>query len=269
MTKPQIESEPTPPFPGQKLEKPGLEADMKMRPRYEALRYKAAGKLEGKIALVTGGDSGIGRAVAVLFAREGADVAITCLSAERIDAAETQRAVEAEGRRSITIEGDVRDAQFCRELIDRTIAQLGRIDILVSNAAYQNRRAAIEDLTDEEFDIIRRHTTIGAQLLSNGQSELVQLAETIALTHHERWDGNGYPSGLAGEDIPLPARIVSVTDVFDALVNERPYKPSWSVDEAVAEIETQKGRQFDPQVVEAFLPLAQRYGKVNGRPRQG
>src|SRR4051794_22184120 len=101
MAYPQIKSEPKPPFPKQKLPKPGIEADLKPRPKYQATRYKAAGKLENLVALITGGDSGIGRAVAVLYAREGADVAITALRAERRDANETRRAVEAEGRQCL------------------------------------------------------------------------------------------------------------------------------------------------------------------------
>lgn len=107
-------------------------------------------------------------------------------------------------------------------------------------------------LTDEEFAIIKTHTTIGEQLLSGGSSELVQVAHRIAASHHERWDGRGYPRGLAGEDIPIEGRIVAVADVFDALTHERPYKKAWPVEQAVAEIEAQSGRQFDPQVVWAF-----------------
>ena len=110
-------------------------------------------------------------------------------------------------------------------------------------------------LTNEEFDLMKTHTTIGAQMLSNGQSLLLKMAETIALTHHERWDGRGYPKGLAGEDIPLVGRIVAVADVFDALRSERPYKTPWTLEETRAEIEAQAGKQFDAQVVEAFIKL--------------
>lgn len=149
---PQVQSEPAPPFPAQKLPKPGLEADMKTRPKYEAPHYKAANKLDGKVALITGGDSGIGRAVAVLFAREGADVAIACLPEEHVDADETRRAVEAEGRRCLTLAGDVADRTCCARLVDDTVQAFGRLDILVSNAAHQNRKESLEDVSDEEFD---------------------------------------------------------------------------------------------------------------------
>jgi HD-GYP domain-containing protein (c-di-GMP phosphodiesterase class II) len=110
-------------------------------------------------------------------------------------------------------------------------------------------------LTYEEFEQIKTHTTIGAEILSGSRSQLLGMAERIALTHHERWDGRGYPRGLAGEQIPLPGRIVAVADVFDALTHERPYKPAWSLQEAVAEIPSQAGGQFDPDVVGAFLQL--------------
>jgi NAD(P)-dependent dehydrogenase (short-subunit alcohol dehydrogenase family) len=152
MSRPQIESEPKPPFPARKLDKPGLEADLRPRPRYQARQYKPANKLEGKIALVTGGDSGIGRAVAVLFAREGADVAITALPAEEKDARDTRRAIEAEGRRCIVLQGDLTSGEFCQQCVEETVAQLGQLDILVSNAAHQNRKDSIEEVTDEEFD---------------------------------------------------------------------------------------------------------------------
>jgi putative two-component system response regulator len=110
-------------------------------------------------------------------------------------------------------------------------------------------------LTDEEFATIKTHAVLGAQMLSGGRSELVQMAECIALTHHERWDGRGYPRGLSGDDIPIEGRIVAIADVFDALTNERPYKRAWPIDEALAEIQAQSGRQFDPAVVEAFMKV--------------
>jgi putative two-component system response regulator len=110
-------------------------------------------------------------------------------------------------------------------------------------------------LVPEELDIMKKHTLIGGTLLKGGQSPVVRLAETIALTHHERFDGNGYPCGLKGDEIPLEGRILSVVDVFDALTHERPYKKAWSVPDALAEIARQKGYQFDPEVVDAFLSL--------------
>jgi NAD(P)-dependent dehydrogenase (short-subunit alcohol dehydrogenase family) len=152
MGKPQIEAEPKPPFSKQKLEKPGLEAELSPRPRYRAPKYKPAGKLDGKVALVTGGDSGIGRAVAVIYAREGADVAFTALPAEHQDALETRRAIEAAGRRAIVIEGDLTDPDVCIEAVERTVAELGRLDILVHNAAHQNRKDSLEEVEEEEWD---------------------------------------------------------------------------------------------------------------------
>jgi putative two-component system response regulator len=110
-------------------------------------------------------------------------------------------------------------------------------------------------LTAAEFAQMQTHTTIGAQLLAHGTSRLVQVAEQIALTHHERWDGIGYPHGRCGASIPIAGRIVAIADVFDALTSQRPYKAAWSGQQALAEINEQQGRQFDPQVVEAFLEI--------------
>jgi NAD(P)-dependent dehydrogenase (short-subunit alcohol dehydrogenase family) len=149
---PQIRSEPKPRFPEQHQDAPGIEAHLEPRPRYEARRYRAAGKLEGKSALVTGGDSGIGRAVAVLYAREGADVAIAYLPQEQRDAEETRHAIESEGRRCLLVPGDLTSARACDDAVERTVSSFGALDILVSNAAYQRRKADIEDITDQEFD---------------------------------------------------------------------------------------------------------------------
>jgi response regulator RpfG family c-di-GMP phosphodiesterase len=110
-------------------------------------------------------------------------------------------------------------------------------------------------LDPEERAVIERHTAIGAELLAGSRSKLVQAAEVIALTHHERWDGAGYPAGLAGEEIPLAGRICAICDVFDALVSNRPYKAAWPVEEALEEIREQGGRQFDPRLTELFLAL--------------
>jgi len=110
-------------------------------------------------------------------------------------------------------------------------------------------------LSGEEFETIKTHTTIGAEILSGSRSPLLVMAEQIALTHHERWDGQGYPHGLRSEQIPLSGRIVAVADVFDALTHDRPYKRAWHVREALAEILREAGRHFDPEVVQAFSSL--------------
>jgi len=142
--------EPQNPMPAQHLRKPGREADLELQPRWQAPDYRGSGKLEGMAAIVTGADSGIGRAVAVLFAREGADVAVLYLD-EREDAERTKRAVEAEGRRCIAIAGDVRDSRFCERAVEKVRKAFGRIDVLVNNAAFQQHVARIEDLGDEQL----------------------------------------------------------------------------------------------------------------------
>jgi NAD(P)-dependent dehydrogenase (short-subunit alcohol dehydrogenase family) len=142
---------PEPPFPKQHHPKPGHEARIDPRPMYDAPFYIGSRKLDGMVALITGGDSGIGRAVAVLFAREGADVAISYLS-EDADADETRHAVEQEGRRCILLKGDVRQRDYCADAVGETVKQFGRLDILVNNAAFQIHSTDFEDLTEEHFD---------------------------------------------------------------------------------------------------------------------
>ena len=142
---------PAPPLPKQHLNKPGSEADLHPEPMYQAPGYKGSDKLEGKVALITGGDSGIGRAVAVLFAREGADIAIAYLS-EHEDAEETKRAVEKEGRSCIALSGDVSDPKFCEHAVEWTVSQFGKLDILVNNAAFQQHVNDLEDLSYAQFD---------------------------------------------------------------------------------------------------------------------
>ncbi len=143
---------PEPPFPSEALAKPGLEQDQNLAPMYEAPYWKGSGKLEGKVAVVTGGDSGIGRAVCVLFAREGADIAILHLPHEQQDADIVRDAVRAEGRRAITVGGDVTDRDWCFEAVNMILEQLGQIDVLVNNAAFQLHVSRFEDLTEEHFD---------------------------------------------------------------------------------------------------------------------
>src|SRR4051794_37747709 len=125
---PQLRTEPKPPFASQHQRAPGLESKLSPPPRWEAPRYRAAGKLEGKVALITGGDSGIGRAVAFLYAREGADLAIVHLPEEQRDAEVTRQAIEEEGRRCLDLPGDLRDPKFCRDVVERTVRELGRLD---------------------------------------------------------------------------------------------------------------------------------------------
>jgi NAD(P)-dependent dehydrogenase (short-subunit alcohol dehydrogenase family) len=143
--------QPVPPMPEQHLAKPGIEAQMALKPKFMAERYKGSGKLAGMTAIVTGADSGIGRAVAVLFAREGADVAVMYLN-EHEDAEETRRCIEAEGQRCVTISGDVKDAAFCNEAVEKVVAEFGRLDVLVNNAAFQEHAGSLLDITEDRLD---------------------------------------------------------------------------------------------------------------------
>lgn len=114
-------------------------------------------------------------------------------------------------------------------------------------------------LTEEEREMMRAHTTIGADILAGSRFELLNLAQEIALSHHERWDGSGYPNRLKGEEIPLSGRIVAVANTFDALVHVRPYKVAWTIEEALEEIQQQRGHHFDPMVVDAFMQVQKNY----------
>lgn len=120
-------------------------------------------------------------------------------------------------------------------------------------------------LTEEEWKIMRQQPAIGAEILGEHEGGVLQLARTIALTHHEKWDGSGYPAGLRGADIPLAARIVAIADVFDALTSVRPYKRAWSVDEALAHIQSQAGIHFDPELVSVFISLRTQLEEIRQR----
>lgn len=158
----QPSNQPKPPFPKQKLSAPpGLESELDPAPRYLAKEYKGAEKLAGKVALITGGDSGIGRSVAVLYAREGADVALVFLPEEQSDAEETAKAIEHEGQRALLLPGDVTDPEFCSEAVARCVKELGKLDILVNNAAYQKHRKELEQVSLEQWDKTFRTNVYG------------------------------------------------------------------------------------------------------------
>jgi len=144
--------EPKPPFPAQKITPPGVESKMHPAPRYEAPFYKGSEKLAGKVALITGGDSGIGRSVAVLFAREGAKIAFTYLPEEITDADVTAEHIEMEGSEALAIEADLSDAEECERVVVAVIERFGQLDILVNNAAYQNHVDDVEKLSLEQWD---------------------------------------------------------------------------------------------------------------------
>jgi NAD(P)-dependent dehydrogenase (short-subunit alcohol dehydrogenase family) len=176
-------------FPPQHLKKPGLEADLKVPPMYQAPGYKGSDKLKDMVAIVTGGDSGIGRAVAVLYAREGADIAIVYLN-EHEDAEETRRAVEKEGRDCILISGDVSDSDFCEEAVARTIDRFSKLDILVNNAAFQQHADDITDISDQHFDRTLKTNLYGYFYMARAAVPKIKSGGAIVM--------NGSVTGLLG-----------------------------------------------------------------------
>jgi PAS domain S-box-containing protein len=197
--------------------------------------------------------------------------------AEILEAAVTERTAELEDARAKTLKRLVLAAEFRdddtfhhTERVSTTAAEIAeRLGLAARQTAVLFEAAPLHDvgkiaipdrilfkpgrLTAEEFDVMKTHAARGEQLLAGSGSPVLQMGAQIARSHHERWDGGGYPDGLAGEQTPLVARIVAVADVFDALTHERTYKPAWSTAEALAEIAAGAGSQFDPRVVEAFL----------------
>ena len=148
----QTGAKPKSPLPPQTQPKPGLDSAMTPEPQYLAPKYKGSGKLAGKVAIITGGDSGIGRSVAVLFAREGANVAIVYLPEEQSDAEVVKQAVEAEGQEALLLPGDVSNPKFCRDAVEKTVKKFGQLDVLVNNAAYQETREQFDDVSEEDWD---------------------------------------------------------------------------------------------------------------------
>ncbi len=181
-TKRGTSRKPKPPFKPQHQPRPGLESKMTPEPRFEAPSYKGSGKLDGRAALITGGDSGIGRAVAVLYAREGADIAIVYLPEEQGDAEVTESAVVAEGRRCLLVPGDVRDPDFCERAVQATIDAFGFIDILVNNAAYQHHQPSIEDISDEQWERTFRTNIFGYFYMARAAIARMQSGSSIVNT---------------------------------------------------------------------------------------
>ena len=223
--KPRTPRQPQPPFAEQHQESPGLESRLDPKPRYDAGAYRAAAKLEGKTALITGGDSGIGRAVAVLYAREGAHVAINYLGQEWPDAEETRRVITEQGGRCLLVPGDLTDAKFCDELVETTVAEFGGLDILVSNAAHQARKEGLDELTDEELELtfstnfyayVRlaraalRHMQAGAVIIAT--SSETGLLGSKKLPDYSATKGaiNAFTKALAQQLIPRGIRVNAI-----------------------------------------------------------
>jgi NAD(P)-dependent dehydrogenase (short-subunit alcohol dehydrogenase family) len=216
---------PRPPFPRQHQRAPGRESQLSPRPRYTAPEYLAAGKLRGKRALITGGDSGIGRAVAVLYAREGADVAISYLPQEQEDAEETRRAVEFTGRRCVLLPADLSDEKAAPQIVARAARELGGLDLLVSNAAHQESKGSIQEVDDRELEFtyrvnffaLVRLVRAAVPLLPPGSAILVTSSETgilgkTSLPDYSSTKGaiNALVKTLAGELLDRGIRVNAV-----------------------------------------------------------
>ena len=215
---------PAPPFPAQHQKKPGVEAALDPAPMYDAPFYKGSGKLKDKVALITGADSGIGRAVAVLFAREGCDVAIAYLS-ETQDAEATRAAVEKEGRRAILLAGDVAEPAFAKTAVDKTLEAFGRLDVLVNNAAFQEHVPALEDLSDEHFDQTLKtnlygyfylakaavpHMAPGSAILMTGSITGIDGSKDLLDYSMTKGGIHAFTRALAGHLIPKGIRVNAV-----------------------------------------------------------
>ena len=215
---------PAPPFPAQHQKKPGVEAALDPAPMYDAPFYKGSGKLKDKVALITGADSGICRAVAVLFAREGCDVAIAYLS-ETQDAEATRAAVEKEGRRAILLARDVAEPAFAKTAVDKTLEAFGRLDVLVNNAAFQEHVPALEDLSDEHFDRTLKtnlygyfylakaavpHMAPGSAILMTGSITGIDGSKDLLDYSMTKGGIHAFTRALAGHLIPKGIRVNAV-----------------------------------------------------------
>lgn len=270
------DGEPRPVVPAQHPGKAGRES--RVRPRAQAPGPRAAGKLAGRTALVTGGDSGIGRAVAVLYAREGADVAITCLAQEHDDAMETCRSVEKEGRRCLVIEGDLATVEFCRACVERTVHELGKLDLLVSNAVFQNRRENPEDVSDEQWErAFRVNVDAYFYLVKAALPHLQPGAAIIATSSIDGIEGNGSQIDSAATQGAINALTKSLAESLVSRgirVNAvapgpawTPLRPSSSGTPAELDRNTAAGRDAQPEEIApayVFFASAADCGDVTG-----
>ena len=192
------------------------------------------------------------------------------LKASQLEAVE-RLGLAAEYRDEETGQHIKRISEYCRLMgIHLGFTSEGNENLAIASTMHDVGKIGIPDhiimkpgkLTEEEWELMKSHTVIGAKLLSGSESEILQAAEIIALTHHEKWDGTGYPNGLKGEEIPLIGRIVCLCDMFDTLVTERPYKESWAIDLAIKEIESKSGTYFDPQLVRLFSTLGHEINRI-------
>jgi len=215
---------PEPPFPKQHQAKPGHEYKLDPEPLYDAPYYLGSKKLEDKVALITGGDSGIGRSVAVLFAREGADIAILHLAEDR-DAEVTKAAVEAEGRRCLILKGDVCDRKFCRSAVEATVKELGGLDVLVNNAAFQVHTKDFADLSEEHFDMTLKtnlygyfhmaqeavkHMKPGSAIVNSGSVTGIDGSKALVDYSMTKGGIHAFTRALAGNLVPKGIRVNAV-----------------------------------------------------------